>query len=138
MFPFKKKDEKNVEKLLTICTELIESYEQSSINPSCQPDLMLYVNKIVSASKDEILQWKIPTTEYITVANKLLAHGSFDLLASGRYHIGSGHLNPMNCSPNLMSVYNKSMEYAVANNMIDEKEKEEQYYYLIKCIKEVG
>lgn len=138
MFSFMKKDEKNVEKLLTICTELIADYEQSSIHPSCRSDLMLYVNNIVNASRKEIVRWKIPTTEYITVANKLLAHGSFDLLASGMYHIGRGQLNFMSCSPNLMSVYNKSMEYAVANNIIDEKEKEEQYRYLLERIKQVG
>lgn len=135
---FKKKDEKNVEKLLNICSELIEEYRQSDIHPSCKPDLMLYVNNIVNASRNEIVQWNIPTTEYITVANKLLAHGSFDLLASGIYHIGRGQLNFMSCAPNLMSVYNKSMEYAVINNLIDKKEKEEQYNYLLERIKQVG
>ena len=135
---FKKKDEKNIEKLLTICAELIADYRQSDTHPSCHSDLMAYVNNIVNTSRNEIVQWNISTTEYITVANKLLAHGSFDLLASGRYHIGRGQLNFMSCAPNLMSVYNKSMEYAVSNNLINEKEKEEQYYYLLERIKQVG
>lgn len=135
---FKKTNGANVEKLLNICIELIESYEKHETHPSCKHDLMLYVQNTVNISKKEILQWKISTTEYITVANKLLAHGGFDLLTSGRYHIGAGHLNPFSCSPNLFDVYNQSMEYAVTNNIIDEKTKVEQYNYLIKCIKEMG
>ena len=134
----KKKREANVEKLLSICAELIDGYEQHETHPSCKSDLMLYVQNIVDISRQEIVRWKIPTTEYVTVANKLLAHGGFDLLTSGRYHIGAGHLNFMSCAPNLIDVYDKSMEYAVTNNIIDRKEKDEQYNYMVKLMKEIG
>ena len=137
-FSKRNKSNPNMEKLLSICVELIDSYEKDSIHPSCRHDLMAYVKVEVDAARQEIMMWNVPTTTYITVAHKLLAHGSFDLLASGRYHIGSGQLNFMSCSLNLMTVYNKSMEYAVTNNLIDQKEKEEQYDYLLKRIKQVG
>lgn len=138
LFFNQKKFIKNSEKLSSICKELIESYEEHEMHPSCLNDLMLYVKNTINAASQEIMHWNITTTEYITVANKLLAHGSFDLLASGKYHIYRGQLNFMSCAPNLMSVYNKSMEYAVKNNFIDEETKKDQYNYLIECLGQIG
>jgi hypothetical protein len=60
------------------------------------------------------------------------------MLASGRYHVYKGILNPMNCSSNLMLIYDNSMDYGVSIGMITKQEKEEQRKYLLKRISEVG
>ena len=92
----------------------------------------------VEADKKDVATWKDYDTDYIEIAHSLLAHASFDLLASGRYHIYYGVLNPMRCSSCLMAVYNGSMMWAVNKGLIDENTRKEQYSYLIKCIGEVG
>ena len=68
----------------------------------------------------------------------MLAQATFDMLASGRYHLYTGILNPLNCSANLMLVYDNSMSYGVKIGMITKEEKKEQREYLLKCISEVG
>lgn len=138
LFVSKIKFNNNSQKLYSICKELIENYEKETSLPSCMNDLMLYIKNDVKASKNEVAHWNLDTSEYIMIANKLLANGSFDLLVSGIYHIYYGVLNPMSCASNLMSVYDNSMQYALKNEIIDEKTKKEQKEYLIKCISEVG
>ncbi len=133
------KGAKNLASLMVACRELIKIYEKDSISPSCADDLMHYViDNMIAENIKEILQWDISSDELITVINKMFAHASFDLLASGKYHIYRGHLNEMTCSTNLMKVYKCSMFYAVEKNIISEKERKEQYDYLIECINRVG
>lgn len=129
---------KNSTRLLDICGELIDKYQNSSCKPSCRPDLIDLIKIRVDAAKDEITEWKDYDTDYIKIAHTMLAHATFDLLASGRYHIYAGVLNPLSCADNLMDVYKASMEYGVKNSLLDEETREEQYRYLISCIANVG
>ncbi|MBQ5616840.1 MAG: hypothetical protein IIU90_03690 [Bacteroidaceae bacterium] len=87
---------------------------------------------------NEIPTWRKSAEEYDKIANALLASTSFDLLASGTYHIHAGTLNPMNCSGKMMAVYNGAMRWSVENGYNDEETRKEQYDYLLKCISEVG
>ena len=129
---------KNSTRLLNICGELIDKYQQGRCKPSCKQDLLELINKRVYAAKGEIAEWKDHDTDYIKIAHTLLAHATFDLLASGKYHLYAGILNPLSCADNLMDVYKASMEYGVNHNLLDEETREEQYKYLISCIISVG
>ena len=130
----------NAERLLGLCENFINRYEslaQNASAPTSKPDLMRRIRKQVEADK-EIPTWKEGDVDYDKIANVLLANASFDLLASGVYHIHAGTLNPMNCSGKLMAVYNGAMKWSVENGYNDEKTRQEQYEYLLKCISEVG
>ena len=129
---------KNSTHLLNICCELIDKYQKGRCKPSCKQDLLELIKKRVYAAKDEIAGWKDHDTDYIKIAHTLLAHATFDLLASGKYHIYAGVLNPLSCADNLMDVYKASMEYGVNHHMLDDETREEQYRYLISCIMNVG
>jgi len=129
---------KNSTRLLNICGELIDNYQSSDCKPSCKQDLLELIKTRVQSAKKEITEWKDYDTDYIKIAHTLLAHATFDLLASGAYHIYFGVLNPMSCADNLMDVYKASMKYGVAHNLLDEETKEEQYKYLISRIMNIG
>ena len=112
--------------------------QKSKTKPSCKIDLLELVKSRVYAAKDEVAEWEDYDTDYIKIAHTMLAHATFDLLASGQYHIYAGVLNPMSCADNLMDVYKASMQYGVRNNMLDDETREEQYRYLISCIMNIG
>ncbi len=129
---------KNSTRLLNICNDLIKKYQTNTLKPSCHTDLMELISRRVIAAKAEIAEWKDYDTDYIRIAHAMLAHATFDLLTSGKYHIFTGVLNPMSCANNLLDVYKASMDYAIKINMIDEETRKEQYEFLISQISEVG
>lgn len=128
-------------RLLKICADLIEKYEKNSpyqFIPSCKSDLLELIKKGISKEKQEIAEWKDCETDYIKIAHTLLVHATFDLLASGYYHMYAGLLSTMNCAYNLEAVYKASMEWAVMMNYIDEETKEKEYKKLRTCISKMG
>lgn len=129
----------NAAKLLGCCMSAVEKYENESdmIAPSCSNDVGELLFDSFVRFKDEFNEWD-DSIDFDRVAHTMLANATFDMLASGRYHLYAGILNPLNCSANLMIVYDKSMEYGVRNGMITAAEKEEQRNYLLECISEVG
>ena len=131
---------KNAKRLIDVCEHFIDEYELQStrIIPSCKNDMLAEIKARVEADKKDVATWKDYDTDYIQIAHSLLANVSFDLLASGRYHIYYGVLNPMQCSSALLAVYNGSMKWAVNKEIIDEDVRKEQYDYLLKCISEIG
>lgn len=137
MFFTNRNYKKNSARLLNICEELIEKYQTNNCIPSCKSDLLERIRSTVISAKAEITEWKDSDTDYIKIANNILAHTAFKLLASGRYHIYAGMLNPMSCAENLMDVYKASREYGVKMNLINEEERKEEYEYLLKCISEI-
>lgn len=133
---FSKKADK-YEKFIKDCENTIVSYENSSL-PSCKNDLIVAVREMTIGAKQEIKKGLIPPSQYTILINKLLSNSSFDLLASGKYHLHRGMLNPMSCSENLMSVHNKSIDYALKNNLITQAQKDEDNDYLLERISNVG
>ena len=131
---------KNAKRLIDICEHFIDEYESQSTKriPSCKTDLLAEIKARVEADKKDIATWRDYDTDYIKIGHSLLANASFDLLASGHYHIYYGVLNPMKCSACLMAVYNGSMIWAVNKGIIDEDTRKEQYDYLLQCISEIG
>lgn len=129
---------RNSTRLLNICKELIEKYQTNDCKPSCESDLLKIIQSRVLTAKEEITEWKDSDTDYIKIAHAMLTHATFDLLASGSYHIYAGVLNPMSCADNLMDVYKASMEYGMKNNYLNEETYKEQYDYLLQCIAEIG
>lgn len=140
MFFTNSKYKRNAKKLLDACMKYATEYERynEKIAPSCLPDLKESISRQIRAAQQEISEWEDYDTNYDEIAHTMLAHTTFDLLASGRYHLYAGILNPMNCSSNLMTVYKKVMEYGVAHNMLTDDVREEQYRYLISRIMQVG
>lgn len=129
----------NAMKLLSCCLIAVEEYEKgvNPVVPSCSDDISMVLLEHFVRAKDEFDEWD-DSINFDKIAHTMLANATFDMLASGKYHLYAGILNPMNCSANLMLVYDKSMDYGIRIGMITEKEKAEQRDYLLKCISEVG
>ena len=137
----KVKAKKNTDKLLKICADLIYKYEKLNedphVVPSCKNDLMAAVKEEMDAAYKEISGWT-DSVDYVRVAHSALARNSFDLLASGKYHIFTGMLNPMSCASNIMSVYSRCMQWGVEHGELTEDERKEQLDYLYQQMKIVG
>lgn len=129
----------NAMKLLAYCSLIVKEYEKGSnpLIPSCEDEIRDSIFEQLIRSKDEFDEWD-DTVDYERVAHVMLAHTTFDMLASGRYHLYAGLLDPLNCSANLMLIYDKAMAYGVEIGMVTKAEKEEQRNYLLKCISEIG
>lgn len=129
----------NAMKLLRRCLLAVEKYEKDGniLAPSCADEISdILIERFIRA-KNAFDEWD-DTIDYDIVAHTMLANATFDMLASGRYHLCAGILNPLNCSANLMLVYDKSMAYGVKIGMITKQMQKEQREYLLKCISEVG
>ena len=128
---------KNSKRLLNICGDLIEKYQKHEFKPSCKNDLLISIKEQLHEAKEEVSEWKDYDTDYIKIAHTLLANTTFELLASGRYHLYARILNPLSCAPNMMDVYNAWMEYGVSKNLLNEETRKEQYDYLLECINSI-
>ena len=124
--------------VLDLCEVLIDKYQTHTTKPSCKSDLIKFINNRLESAKNEVIGWETINPNYEIIAHNLLAHATFDLLASGEYHLYYGMLNPMSCADNIMDVYKATMDYGLKTNQIDEATKKEQYEYLLKCISQVG
>ena len=133
------KAEKNYKKVLDTCNSYIEKYERENREGtlSAKEDLDTVIKQQLDASKQELGMWP-DSVDYVKVAHTLLAHSSFDLLATGRYNVYTGVINPMSCAPNLLHIYKKAMEYGKSIGMVTDAEIKEQYDMLMKQISEVG
>ena len=136
----KRKTKKRMEKLWGFCEYHIMEYEKrcSYTAPSCLPDLKKQIWKMINFYADEIRDWNDDEVDYDKISHSLISHSSFDLLASGRYHLYAGILNPMSCAMKIKTVYELNMEYALETGELTKEEMEEQFRFLQKRIKEMG
>lgn len=134
---FKNKAKQKIEKLLECCRIIIKKYQNESDYHSCENDIMEVLEKTFNNAKDEISKWD-DTVEYEKIASAWISSVTFDLLASGKYHIYSGMLDPLRNGPQLLNVYNGVMEQACKDGYITKEELREQKEYLGECIKKVG
>jgi hypothetical protein len=106
--------------------------------PSCLPDLKKSISCQLRAAKNEISEWEDYDTDYDEIAHSMLFHTTFDLLASGHYHMYAGILNPMSCASNLMTINKKVLEWSVSKGNMTEEKKEEQHRLLVQAIMRIG
>lgn len=136
----KRKTKKRMEKLWGFCEYHIMEYEKrcSYTVPSCLPDLKKQIWQIINSYADEIRDWNDAEVNYDYISHCLISQCAFDLLASGRYHLYAGMLNPMSCAMKMKIVYELNMEYALEIGELTKEEIEEQFRFLQKRIKEMG
>lgn len=128
--------QKNSKRLLTVCRNLIEEYEAS--RNSSSDDLIQAIKPQIYADREYISNWDNIVVDYEKIAHSLLANTTFDLLASGKYHLYYGMLNPMSCAQNMKLIHKKSIEWALEHGYISEEDAIEDEKYLCYCIGQVG
>lgn len=102
----------NRKRLEGIISELIDKYEDTNKHPtSCKHDLLEAITITLDNAKQEISEWHDYDTDYITIAHNQIHMHAFDLLSSGRYHIGWAVLNPASAAPNLRVVFRCCLDY---------------------------
>ena len=127
---------RNSHVLLSLCSQIIRRYEYGCVS-SCKDDLLQAIKTAVKADPS-IASWEDETTNYEKLAHVCIANKAFDLLASGRYHIYTGTLNPVGCAPSLLRVYTAAISWACTNRFITEEERDQQLALLSDRIGSVG
>lgn len=127
---------KIIGKLLQKCDYYIEQFEKGKL-PSCKDDLHEAIMNLLFSRRNEFKEWD-GSEDYDKIAQMLIAQVSFDLLASGKYHIYTGVLNPVGCGESMKIVYTNCMKAAVDNGDIDMNTYDEQLKLLEDKISFVG
>lgn len=136
---FKSKGQKNIEKLRQTMSEILDIFEAqlTDYTPSCKNVLIDASLPLLQRSIAEAGEWE-KDFDYTNTAYCVLYGTAFDLLASGRFHIYRGELNPMNESQHIYKFCIHHLDRATSLGFISEEEKTDQINYLKKCIAEVG
>lgn len=136
---FKSKGQKNIEQLKQVMIGIIDEFE-SNLNdnkPNCKSVLLNAAQPLLQRSTVEAEQWE-KDFDYTNTAYCVLYNISFELLASGRFHIYRGELNPMNEAQHIYKFCIHHLERAKSLGLIPEEEKIDQINYLNECIDEIG
>jgi hypothetical protein len=88
--------------------------------------------------KTEIVKLIREGTESRQLLYFAISNASGDYVSSGQYHIYRGMLNPMGNGPDLLKIFNSSLEELKSMGAIDEIDVKEQKDGVRKQIKEVG
>lgn len=128
---------RNSHVLLSLCSQIIRRYEYGCTS-SCKDDLLQAIKADLKAEYHTVASWTDETMNYEKMANVCIANKAFDLLASGRYHIYTGTLNPVGCAPSLLRVYTAAISWACTNRFITEEERDQQLALLSDRIASVG
>ena len=127
---------KNTETLLTACRDLITSAEVPT-EQSCVDELIPLCRRKCEAAKEEVANYN-DQTDYKKLAAILVANFSFNLLASGKFHVYRGMLDPVSCANNMMRAYKAAMNYGCSIGFITQTDVDDQLDYLHELISEVG
>ena len=133
------KGHKNIDKLKQTMSTIIDNFEKqlSDFSPSCKDILIENSLPILNQSISEAAKWE-KNHDYTNMAYAVLYNIGFGLLASGRFHISYGVLNPMNESQHIYKFCIYHLNRACSLGFISEFEKDDQIAYLNECISEIG
>ena len=115
---------KNRSRLVSTCESIIDNYErnETSFCPSCKAHVMEIINMRADAAKSEIASWQDYDTDYIQIATMMIQDACYNLLCTGKFHIGRGMLNPMMCGRKLLYVHDRCIDHGLKSKWIDESE----------------
>lgn len=128
---------KNYNELISICGNIIDNCKTKSLY-SCKEDLMKRLKRYFKVNWDDLRTPIHSKQELQRIAYASITNNSFDMLASGKYHIHYGVLDPTSCASHMMSVYISCLDYAISIGELTETEKQEQIKLLNQLISEVG
>ena len=104
---------------------------------SAEQDVMMVVDREIEKAREEITNWQDHDTDYIAMANVMLSNITFDLLASGEYHIGAGQLNEMGPANRLKDIYKSTLDWGLSHNQISKEDYNESLKALKQRIKSI-
>ena len=79
---------------------------------SCKEDLIEDIKTEIDRGRDEVADWDMDDADLQRVAIRMVSTHSFDLLASGRYHLGASVLNTLGPAPSLRRVHKRALDWA--------------------------
>lgn len=117
----------------TIRNEVISS--QSNRYPSCEDIIMKQVDSMIGARFNEFDEWE-SDIDYTRIAIANLYNITFDMAASGQYHVYKGVLTQEGSQ--LSHICRVTLEKALKNGYITEEEKDDQLSALYENISYIG
>ena len=104
---------KNKKRLLSDAAAFIDQCESEGfMGGSCKEDLIEDIKTEIDRGRDEVADWDMDDADLQRVAIRMVSTHSFDLLASGRYHLGAGVLNTLGPAPSLRRVHKRALDWA--------------------------
>ena len=125
-------------RLLSIAAHFIDYCDHQIVCKSCKYDLLKSINSEISACHDEISYWTKNIVDFNEIAMRMVCTHSFDLLASGRYHVYIGTLDPGSCSRSLSHVHSEGIKWAINHGFCTEEDAKEDTEALRQSIKGIG
>ena len=101
----------------------------------CKNILLKYINPIIQNSKEQAKRWD-STFDYEKNIYGVISNISFDLVASGHFHIHRGHLTPT--GEYLHQIHDLTLYWLYNNNHITKEQKNTNMKALLDNIKSVG
>lgn len=135
---------RNSRRFINIFSDLIDKYEKEAqeeyfiFSDSCKKDMVSLMKSRISVARIEVSSWKDFDTDYIKMAHAHLSIVSFDLLASGEFHLSYGCLSPFGPARNLKRIHSRAVRWALENNYITQEDVEEDSRALAQAISNVG
>lgn len=108
---------------------------QSNRYPSCESIVMDGIERMIRDSYDEFAEWD-DSEDYNKIALTILYNTSFDIVATGKYHIYYGVLSPI--GKQLQTVCRSSLEKAFALGYIDKEALDDQVSVLTTSVANIG
>ena len=131
--------EMRAKKILRLAGAFIEQCEYEpglGGGGSCRQDLLEDIEKELLRRQKEIIRWDrdMDQAGYQQIAMRMLRTHSFDLLASGRYHLGPGKLDPHGPAGCLRRVHQRAIEWELDRGLCTSQERETEARALYQAL----
>lgn len=126
--------QKNKARLLSLARDFILLCERETHNPTCKDDLLKAITREINSCHDEISLWHDGIVDFNQIAIRMVSTNSFDLLASGEYHLAPGFVNPLGPTKNLFHVHSSALQWAKDHGLCNDDDIQEDREALRQAI----
>lgn len=104
---------KNKEKILAYCDLYIDNLlNDGDFHVDCKNELLDDIKKEIYACRAEIAGMTDYTTDFSTLAMRMICTHSFEVIESGKYHV-FGHFDNTGPGKTMLLIHKKALKYAL-------------------------
>ena len=136
---FLSRAEQNLARLERTVSDQLDLLERDlpSNHTPAKPIIMAGLQPYLQHNSEDAKTWG-DDFDYATTARTLIFNIAFDTISSGKYHLHTGVINPMDAGPNLLAITCRCLDWAFEHGHITAEEKESTLNTLRENIKSVG
>ena len=120
---------------LFLADTYISQIEEGFSGVSGKDILMKRISRHIDEYKNDFATYSEKSDDYKMVAKSMVNMDSFDLIATGKYHIPRGHmLNPSGPGPYFVHIHTAALKDALESGLISQDEYDEDFLSLRDAI----